>query len=451
MLFRKSLCALLVAQTCILGSVGLAPSSSTVAKAETQSPDSAVRRSAKIALAAPAGNQKNKAQDADMLEKYFLDGTLKQGREGLQLALDKNPGDDNRRFALGVIQFLCAVEGLGQDLNKYGLRQNISRGVGPARNLVLPFGTRKPELLTYNAARKMVQDFLDGLTQSQATLEQIKDPDVKLPLHFGLIKLDLNGDGKADSKECLWKIYTGIDNAKYIDEAKVKEFYIKFDRADVHWLRGYCHLISGFCEIFLAHDTKEFFDCAAHIFFQKVDSPYKFLDTGKRVHTIGRDLDIVDVVAMFHLIRWKVSEKERMALALHHFESVVSESRVSWKFIMAETDDDHEWIPNPKQTGVMPGMGVTEEMVKSWGGVQDEIEKILQGKLLIPFWRGDGTQGVNVRKAFLEPRDLDLVLWIQGPAAAPFLEKGEMSKGQTWNSLRSAFGSNFPGFAIWFN
>jgi hypothetical protein len=26
---------------------------------------------------------------------------------------------------------------------------------------------------------------------------------------------------------------------------------------------------------------------------------------------------------------------------------------------LAETDDDHEWIPNPKQTGAIPGVTVT--------------------------------------------------------------------------------------------
>jgi len=34
---------------------------------------------------------------------------------------------------------------------------------------------------------------------------------------------------------------------------------ILFDRGDVAWLRGYCHLLMAFGECYLAHDGKELF------------------------------------------------------------------------------------------------------------------------------------------------------------------------------------------------
>jgi hypothetical protein len=51
----------------------------------------------------------------------------------------------------------------------------------------------------------------------------------------------------------------------------------------------------------------------------------------------------------------------------------------------------------------------------------------------------------------LEPRPLDLVLWVQGTAATPYLEKGELTKPAVWNRLTRVFGGEFVGFAIWFN
>jgi hypothetical protein len=81
----------------------------------------------------------------------------------------------------------------------------------------------------------------------------------------------------------------------------------------------------------------------------------------------------------------------------------------------------------------------------------DESEKLLKGELLIPYWRGDQAQGINLRKVFLEPRTFDLVLWVQGTAGAPYLQKGELTKGDTWRRLRGEFGPQFPGFALWFN
>ena len=66
---------------------------------------------------------------------------------------------------------------------------------------------------------------------------------------------------------------------------------------------------------------------------------------------------------------------------------MIALSREAWKSYLAETDDDHEWIPNPKQNTVMPGGKVTGEMVKGWLEFLDEAEAILAGKKLVPFWR----------------------------------------------------------------
>src|SRR5262249_12473305 len=108
-------------------------------------------------------------------------------------------------------------------------------------------------------------------------------------------------------------------------------------------------------------------------------------------------------------------------------------------------------IPNPKQSCVIPHVRVTQDMIDSWLEMMDQSEKLLAGELLIPFWRGDDDRGVNLRKVFTEPTKLDLVLWVQGSAAAPYLEKGEMTKPEIWKRMPSIFGHNFPGFAAWFN
>jgi hypothetical protein len=139
-----------------------------------------------------------------------------------------------------------------------------------------------------------------------------------------------------------------------------------------------------------------------------------------------------------------------MKAALHHLEQMLAQSRESWKFILAETDDDHEWIPNPRQTGVL-GVPVRQEMVDGWLEFIEEAEALLAGKRLIPFWRGDPSRGVNLRRVFTEPRPLDLVLWVQGSGASPYLEKGTLTKPAVWSRLQRVFGGEFIGFAIWFN
>ena len=161
---------------------------------------------------------------------------------------------------------------------------------------------------------------------------------------------------------------------------------------------------------------------------------------------------IRDLVAMVHLVRLPVVEPARLKSALTHMEAMIVLSRSSWKFILAETDDNLEWVPNPKQGSVVPNVRVTAEMVEGWTGFLDEFEAVLQGKKLAPSWRGkQPKRGINVRRVLIEPRTLDLVLWVQGAAAAPYLEAGEVSLVETWNRFNRSFGGNFIGFALWFN
>src|SRR5437588_10476624 len=202
----------------------------------------------------------------------------------------------------------------------------------------------------------MIRRWNDGLAKAQATLEGVKSADVKLPLHFGLIRMDFDGDGKASEDETLWKVYARVSGQEAIPPEQAASFVINFDAGDVQWLRGYCHLLMGLNEIVLAYDEKELFDATAHVFFQKVQSPYPYLqERGRSVFALGEDVDAADLVAFLHLLRFPVADASHMKAALDHFETMLKLSRASWKLILAETDDDHEWIPNPKQSTVIPG------------------------------------------------------------------------------------------------
>ena len=81
----------------------------------------------------------------------------------------------------------------------------------------------------------------------------------------------------------------------------------------------------------------------------------------------------------------------------------------------------------------------------------DELEAILQGEKLAPFWRDAGGKGVNIKRMFTEPRTFDLVLWVQGTAAGPYLEEGKVTDQAFWNRIQRGFGGQFFWFALWVN
>lgn len=452
MSFRRFVCGFLLIGLLLSNNLplALAAASSTTDKGAANKNAPADKTSkAELKESVPAVS---KPVRPSFVEKYLFAGNLAEGEKAIDSELKRRPKDDQLRFGLAVTQFLLAVEHLTQSFYRYGMRDNLGGGMN-VPFLRLPVGGNpNPETFAYTNARSIFEVFVGKLEKVNATLEGIKDPKVKLPLHFGLIRFDVNGNGKCEQDEVLWRLFADLTHNYEMQLQKAEQFTITFDRGDVYWLQGYCHLLSSFSQIYLAYNTKEMFECTAHVFFQKVDTPYTFLNTGKHIHALrGSDLDVVDLIAIIHLIRWDVAEPERMASALHHLEGMVGKSKEMWKSIMAETDDDREWIPNPLQTGVIPNVHVTNEMVTAWLDLMDKSDQVLKGKLLLAFWRGGDGRGVNLRRVFLEPTKLDLVLWVQGPAATPYLEKGETTKIETWRNLQNAFGHSFPGFAVWFN
>ncbi|HMC89698.1 MAG TPA: hypothetical protein VKI17_09120 [Gemmataceae bacterium] len=401
-----------------------------------------------------------------LVEKYLLDGKLSDGAAALQARLNEGPGDDQARFGLGVLQFLQAFEHCGGNLYKYGLRTHKGFLRPPPQLKEFFPQNPNPEKLTYAAARQMLQSFLDDLVKAEATLAAVKDEAVKLPLHVGRIKIDPFGTGKPISAAFLFERLEASAEQRKLSENLV----IGFDRGDVSWLRGYCHFLAGLCELLLAVDGQQAFECGAHLLFEKVETPHTFLLEDRYNFPEGdnkqgwpwppdeaRNRLIADAISFLHrLTRLPLQEPARTTAALAHLEAGLGQAKEMWKFILAETDDDNEWVPNPRQKGVL-GIKVTQQMVDTWLETLDEADQLLKGKKLLPFWRGKKEErGINLRRVFTEPRTFEPIQWVQGTSATPYLEKGTLTKfadAKFARRLNEAFGGpfNFIGFGFWFN
>jgi len=431
--------------------------------------------------------------------RHFYDGKAAEGIKELEKHLKDRPDDDVARFAMGGLQFLRAFERFGAALHRHGLRTGDAKSFLPHHLQEAVAEDPKPEKMTYEGLRKLLQGFLDDLAAADATLAKVKDEKVKLPLQVGRIKMDLFGTGKPVSAAM---VLAGLDEKR---QKQAEELVIAFDRGDVCWLRGYVHFLQAYGELMLALDGKEVFETVGHRFFRSVETPYGFLleenrdfsgllgfagggpgkddrkpkdepkpkdaspkkneESAKKDEEKARKdaeraeshfPEFADLAAMLvQMANLPVKEPARLKRSLAHLEAMVAHAKEMWKHILAEDDDDNEWIPNPNQKGVV-GVKVTKEMVDEWLDTLDEVEAVLKGKKLLPFWRGEkGKRGVNLRKAFLEPPErLDLVRWVQGSAAAPYLEKGAvtaLADPKKIERLNRVFGRNFFGYAAWFN
>jgi hypothetical protein len=390
---------------------------------------------------------------ADQTRQILESGKLVEGEKIIAAKLAKTPSDNELRFGLGLIRFARSIERYAQSQYKYGLR--------PPKNSQIPFlrfpvpENPNPEALTYEAQRDVFKTLLADLEQVDLTLSSIGDAPVKIKLNLSNIKFDLTNDGKADEHGRLASILSSLRMMMPPSQETIEPFEVAFDTSDVYWLRGYTHLTSATLEFLLAHDWHITFEQSGRLFYPKT-TPYNFdeasqIPNNERSRSyIGSNFEIADLVALLHEIRWPVAEPARMKASHTHFKQVISLGRLTWTSILAETDDDSEWIPNPTQKGgVLRGMPVGKEQVDEWLSTLNDFDAMLDGKLLIPYWRFN--KGINLKKVFYEPRMFDLVLWITGHAAAPFLEDGPIMATEIWNKRQRVFGGNFLSYAAWFN
>ena len=324
----------------------------------------------------------------------------------------------------------------------------------------LPVGRTDPAAaapVSYEEIRTAFVTFLADLKTADDTFAALPDDPGKVAFRPGLVRIDYAGNNKPADIETAWKTYQQLNRGEQLQDEPITEkgaqgFVVKFDAGDVPWFRGYCHLLSAVAETLLAYDETNRCDQTAHLVFTKRMTPFPV-----EPHTSGSMMNfdvapVSDLVAFIHLLNFPVREPARLAAALDDLAQVPKFSRESWRRILAETDDDHEWIPNPRQTGALPRAGVTQERVDAWLKMLDEADAVLAGKKLIPFWRdGSGKAGFNLRRAFTEPANFDLVLWIQGTPAVPFLENGTLTDPEVWRGWRDAFSGEALGFSLYFN
>ncbi len=382
---------------------------------------------------------------APSVESFLLEGQFAAGEEKLQAHLQVNANDDEARFGLGVLQFVRCQERLFQSLHRYGFRDSnpafaFLTGVRPKvpRNA-------KPETLTPQAFRQIVQTWLEDLARAEASFAQVNAAEVKLPLHVGLIKIDRVGNGAR--RETLFEILGQWGVAL---PAKQSEFLVKFDRGDACWFRGYCHLLSAIGEIILAHDTRPLCDAVAVLFFQKVPGGADFLLEAARDNDLAAEVEMARLLAVLPGLRLEVKEPDRLKRALVHLKTMLAQSRLMWKFVLAETDDDCEWIPNPRQKGVL-NVTVNQEMVDCWLQVCGEIEAILDGKLVIPFWGAEANQGINLNLFFTAPRPLDITGWIKTPVLQPYVIIGQQTNAEVWLLMNRVYHGHIFSYSFWFN
>ncbi|MDB5663669.1 hypothetical protein [Cypionkella sp.] len=355
---------------------------------------------------------------------------------------------DADRFALGGVRFLSTVEAALQLRYSAG----ITDQTGMLPFLLLPLEDN-PNPAAFEPA--MISDLFrtmdENLEAARAPLAEIKGPsDFTVEINFADLWFDINANKTRDTGEEAMAVLGPMlmgwqwDSRDPATPAPV----VKFDAADAAWLQAYTHLLQGISNVVLAYDPTEPIDriLQARAKLQSLGGVTPSFFTGAGT----QGMDEVDVIAIAIASLQQTPDAARMTAAHGHFLTMIADNRRFWAEVAMESDNAAEWLPNDKQQSAL-GVALPPGTGTAWLAVLDDAEALLNGSKLAPYWRQDGAAGVNIAKVFSDPRPADLAGWVQGWAATPYLEQGQLVSDQNWNAFEQMMGGEAMLLSFYLN
>jgi len=351
------------------------------------------------------------------------------------------------QFAIGALHFLRGIEKTLQLRWEYNatldnLDLPVLRLPVPPNPDAKPF---KAELFT-----ELFTELLTDMQASRMALAQIPDgADVQFDINLNDLWFDVNMNNKRDMGEGIIEVgFSTLMGVPDLGDAEnMPPMDVRFDGSDVAWLTAYTHMLSAAGEMVIAFDPTEaiasVMNANAKMLELRGDAPQNF----------GWDMQFggwVDQFAMAYGAINKKPDAKHTRAAHAHLLKMIEENKTFWAAIETETDNVNEWIPNAKQTAAL-GFELDPEIGKVWQDVLADAEALLNGELLIDYWRISPAGGVNAKKMFMDPPAVDIVTWVQGAGLLPYLERGPVISGENLRRFEQLAPGNPMLFMVMFN
>ena len=329
-------------------------------------------------------------------------------------------------FQLGGVRFLRAIETMLQ--TRY---ESYDAEVPFIPGFAAPLPPNANASFDPGFLETALKGALEHLDGARVALGEATNGEFSTELRLDALWFDIDRDRRRSDWESLQAILEGVGAQVDWNSFNGK---VRFDTADAEWLAAYVHLISGTSEMVLSVDPTT----AIRTVYEGRAKLERAGAIGAPDFLFGDDAWIDQAAAVLMALDGE-PDAARTRKALDHFRSIIAHNRKFWPEMMAETDNDHEWLPNPSQTSAF-GIEITVEIATGWQDVLAELDEMLEGRALIPFWRTPpGPQGavngvgINLRRLLTDPPNLNVALLIQGAAIAPYLDQGKLVTLNAWN------------------
>ncbi len=239
-----------------------------------------------------------------------------------------------------------------------------------------------------------------ALTQADAELEVVarhlaaaaRDPDVSMEQCLARWRVDWNRSGKVDQRDMiLFQIELDADGNQIPEGDPRRTPTFRFDSGDVYWARAMVAFQRAVLNLVMAYEIPE---PRAMIAANDADDP------------AGRTVTI------------RLKEKARVHRARDLILAGLAQADRCRREYLAETDDDREWLPNPRQKSHPLPLPVDEKLYATWEGVLTDLGRLIAGEEGLDVaevaqlgdhqWADPPRGFIHVGRLLEEPRDIVL-------------------------------------------
>jgi hypothetical protein len=164
-------------------------------------------------------------------------------------------------------------------------------------------------------------------------------------------EVDWNGNGRVDDRDRrLLEIEQDEQGEPIAEEDPRRRPTFRFDDGDIAWARAFVSFQRAALDVLLAYDWTE-------------------LASAVRGRRERPDTIVIRLV-----------DADRIAAARAHILEGLAHSDASRRAYLAETDDDREWVPNPRQKSHGMPLSADAALYATWEGVVGDLSRIVKGE-----------------------------------------------------------------------
>ena len=217
------------------------------------------------------------------------------------------------------------------------------------------------------AAAEQAESELAAVEADLAEVAEARDVSLELCLACWQ-NVDWTGDGRVDRRDrLLLQIETDEKGEPIPDDDPRRTPTFRFDDGDVAWARAFVGFERAALDLVLAYDWS------------------------------GLDGVIAERGPRRAAIVVRLTDKGRVSAARQRILEGLGQSDAARRAYLAETDDDREWVPSPRQKNHPMPLPVDQALYDTWAGVVGDLQRLVRGE-----------EGIAVADlaALLDERDL---------------------------------------------